>query len=156
MSILVIQLIIKQWDKGQRTQEHIAQRADISDRYVISIPPAVAAFNDQCVIDQHGDDLLGDRVNFSQNEDGQVKFDRFEVCLKNKVIKYQGESGSNLQTINVLDNQWFQCTYNWRYSVFEGGFYYWLYEEITFNIIIQDTLNKDIFLNSDPDIQLTG
>jgi len=156
MSILVIQLIIKQWDKSQRTQEHIAQRADLPDRYAISFPPAVAAFNDQCVIDQHGDDLLGDRVNFSQDEDGQVKFDRFEVCLKNKVINYQGESGSKLQTIKVLDNQWFQCTYNWRYSVFEGGFYYWLYEEITLNIIIQATLNKDIFLNSDPDIQLTG
>ena len=156
MSILVIQLIIKQWDKSQRTQEHIAQRADIPDRYAISFPPAVAAFNNQCVIDQHGDDLLGNRVNFSQGEDGQVIFDRFEVCLKNKVIKYQEESGNNLQTIKVLDKQWIKCSYNWRYSVFEGGFYYWLYEEITFNISIQDTLNKDIFLNSEPDIQLTG
>ena len=156
MSILVLQIIIKQWDKGQRTKEHIEQRAKIPEQYPIVSPPAFYVFNNQCVIDQHGDDLLGDRVSYSQGDNGKIKFDRFQVCLDSKVLEYLGESGNDHREIGSLDNQWIQCQYDWRYSVYEGGFYYWLYEEISLNLISISTLDENVFLNSDPAIFFTG
>ena len=157
MSILVLQIIIKQWDKSQRTDEHVEQRAGIPDQHPLDFPPAFYAFNNQCVIDQHGDDLLGDRVTYSQDDNGKIKFDRFQVCLNSKVLEYIGKSDSDKdrRTIGSLDNKWIQCKYDWRYSVYEGGFYYWLYEEVSINVISISTLNKNIFLNADPAIIFT-
>jgi hypothetical protein len=155
MSTLVLQIIIKQWDKSQRTKEHVEQRAEIPDQYPIVFPPAFYVFNNQCVIDQHGDDLLGDRVSYSQGDNGKIRFDRFQVCLDSKVLEYLGESGNDRREIGSLDNQWIQCQYDWRYSVYEGGFYYWLYEEISLNLISISTLDENVFLNSDPAIVFT-
>lgn len=152
MSILVLQIIIKQWDKGQRTKECVEQRAEIPDRYPIDFPPAFYVFNNQCVIDQHGDDLLGDRVTYSQGANGTVKFDRFQVCLNSKILEYIGkpDSDKGRRTIGALDKKWIQCKYDWRYSVYEGGLYYWLYEEVVLNAISISTLNGNVFLDSDP------
>jgi hypothetical protein len=163
MSILVLQIIIKQWDKGQRTQEYIEQRAEIPNQYPIAFPPAFYVFNNHCVIDQHGDDLLGDRVTYSTGSDGKIQFDRFQVCLDSKVLEYMGkgdsesasDSGKDRATIGSLDNNWIQCQYDWRYSVYEGGFYYWLYEEVTVNVISTSTLNENVFLNANPAIVFT-
>ena len=158
MSILVLQIIIKQWDKGQRTEEHVKKRAEIPDQYPIDFPPAFFVFNNQCVIDQHGDDLLGDRVRYSQDENGKITFDRFQLCLNSKILEYigQSESDNDRRTIGSLDNQWIQCKYDWRYSVYEGGFYYWLYEEVSLNLISLSTLDENVFLNSEPAIIFTG
>jgi len=157
MSILVLQIIIKQWDKSQRTEEHIEQRAKIPDQYPIDFPPAFYVFNNQCVIDQHGDDLLGDRLTYSQDENGKIKFDRFQVCLNSKVLEYigKGDSDKDRITIGSLDNNWIQCKYDWRVSVYEGGFYYWLYEEVSLNVISVSTLNENVFLNAKPEIIFT-
>ena len=157
MSILVLQIIIKQWDKSQRTKEWVAQRAEIPNQYPINFPPAYYVFNNQCVIDQHGDDLLGNRVTCSQSDDRKVRLDRFQVCLNSKVLEYTGKPDSNkdLRTIGSLDNKWIQCKYDWRYSVYEGGFYYWLYEEVILNVINIITLDESVFLNSDPAIVFT-
>ena len=157
MSILVLQIIIKQWDKSQRTAEHVAQRAELPDQYPIDFPPAFYVFNNQCVIDQHGDDLLGDRVTYLQGDNGKMKFDRFQVCLNSKVLDYIGEPDpdKNRRPIGSLDNQWIQCKYDWRYGVYEGGFYYWLYEEVVLNAISISTLNENVFVNSDPAIVFT-
>lgn len=157
MSILVLQIIIKQWDKSQRTEEHVEQRAEIPDQYPIGFPPAFYVFNNQCVIDQHGDDLLGDRVTYSQDDNGKIKFDRFQICLNSKVLEYIGErdSDKDRRTIGSLDNKWIQCKYDWRYSVYEGGFYYWLYEEVSLNVISISTLNENVFLNANPVIVFT-
>jgi hypothetical protein len=121
------------------------------------VPPAFYVFNNQCVIDQHGDDLLGNRVTYSQGDNGKIKFDRFQVCLDSKVVEYLGKPDSNTdgRTIGSLDNKWIQCKYDWRYSVYEGGFYYWLYEAVTLNVISISSLNQNVFLNSDPAIIFT-
>jgi hypothetical protein len=158
MSILVLQVIIKQWDKSQRTEECIEQRSEIPDQYTINSPPAFYAFNNRCIIDQHGDDWLGDRMTYSQSDNGKLKFDRFQACLNSKALEYTGKPDSNndSRTIGSLDNQWIQCKYEWRYSVYEGGLYYWLYEEVMLNAIVISTLNKNVFLNSDPAIFFTG
>ncbi len=154
MSILVLQIIIKQWDKSQRTAKHVEHRAEIPAHYGIDFPPAFYAFNKQCVIDQHGDDLLGDRVTYAQADNGMIKFDRFHICLNSKVLEYidKSEPGKAARAMGSLDNKWIQCKYGWRYSVYEGGFYYWLYEEVTLNAISISRLNENVFLNSEPAI----
>ena len=154
MSILVLQIIIKQWDKSQRTEEHIQQRAEIPDWYSINFPPACYVFDNQCVIDQHGDDLLGDRVKYSQGDNGKITFDRFQICLNSKVLEYTDklESDQGYKTIGSLDNNWIQCKYDWRYGVDEGGYIYWLYEEVTLNAISVGTLNEGVFSDVDPSI----
>ncbi|MGH2567383.1 MAG: hypothetical protein ACRDGA_03520, partial [Bacteroidota bacterium] len=111
MSILILQIVIKQWDKSQRTETHVLDRAKIPDKYPIIFPPAFYVFNKGCVIDQHGDDLLGDRVIYSQLADGKIRFDRFQVSLEDKVIEYLGttESDAVPGIIGSLDSKWIQC-----------------------------------------------
>jgi hypothetical protein len=154
MSILVLQIIIKQWDKSQRTKECVEKRAEIPDRYPINFPPALYVFEDQAVIDQHGDDLTGDRVTYSREGNGKMKFDRFQVTFNSKILEYidKQDYDKSGETIGSLDNNWIQCKYEWRYSVYEGGYYYWLYEEVTLNAISLSMLNEKVFLNSDPSI----
>ena len=158
MSILILQIIIKQWDKSKRTADHLKLRAEIPSQYIINSPPGFYVFNNQCVIDQHGDDLLGDRVTYSQNDKGKIKFDRYQVCLHQKTLEYTSTVGSDKdpKTIGSIDNKWIQCRYDWRYSVYEGGFYYWLYEEVVLNAICTRELDENIFLNSNPAIIFTG
>ena len=150
--MLVLQIVIKQWDKSQRIAAHVLERANIPDRYPILFPPAFYEFNKQCVIDMHGDDLQGRRVKSARMLDGKIKFDRFQVCLEDKVIEYFGvtKSDKGPRVIGSLNNQWVQCKYTDRYSVFESDFYYWLYEEVTLNAIWVSEFNEEIFLNIEP------
>jgi len=156
MSILILQIVIKQWDKSQRNDACVAQRADIPNQYALDFPPAFYAFNNQCVIDRHGDDLLGNRITYSEGDCGKIKFDQFRICLNSNILEYTGKPNSeqDSRTLGSLDHKWIQCHYNWRYSVYQGGFYYWLYESVTLNAISITALNKNVFLNSDPDIIL--
>jgi len=151
MGVLVLQIIITQWEKNQRTQKHIEERAQIAKQYPITFPPAFYAFDEQCVIDQHGDDILGDRLRYSQPNKDTIQIDRFRVSLSNKTLEYIGDIDSNsaARAIGTIDNHWTQCVYDWRYSVYEGGFYYWLYEEVTLNVIYVDALDDDIFISSE-------
>ncbi len=150
--MLVLQIVIKQWDKSQRTTVHVLERANIPDRYPIIFPPAFYEFNKLCVIDQHGDDLQGRRVKSAQLANGKIKFDRFQVCLEDKVIEYFGlpKSDKAPRVIGSLNNQWVQCKYTDRYSVFESDFFYWLYEEVTLNAICISEFDEQVFLNTEP------
>jgi hypothetical protein len=154
MSILLLQIVIKQWDKSQRTETHVLERAKIPDIYPIIFPPAFYGFNKKCIIDQHGDDRQGGRVKYSQLADRKIKIDRFQVCLDGKVLEYFGisEPGEVPRIIGSLNNKWIQCKYNWRYGVFESDMYYWLYEEVTLNTICISKLNEKVFLNAEPAI----
>lgn len=156
MSVLVLQIIIKQWDKSQRTQQHVEERAKIANRHLVAFPPAVYAFDKQVVIDQHGDDLLGNRLQYSQLDNNTIRFDRFQISLNNKTLEYieSPDTDTAHKTIGSVDNRWIQCKYNWRYGVDEGGFYYWLYEEVTLNAIYLNTLDENVFMNSEPEIVL--
>ncbi|WP_031437999.1 hypothetical protein [Methylobacter tundripaludum] len=150
--MLVLQIVTKQWDKSQRTAAHVLDRANIPNRYPIIFPPAFYEFNKQCVIDRHGDDVQGGRLKYAQLADGKIKFDRFQLSLEDKVIAYLGatqpDKASNV--IGPLNNQWVQCRYADRYSIFEGGFYYWLYEEVTLNAICIDEFNDNVFMDTEP------
>lgn len=151
MSLLILQIIIKQWDKSQRTDSHVEARANLPDRYLITFPPAVYACNEQCIIDPHGDDLLGNRISYAQPDSSKVKFDRFQVSLNSMMLDYIGETkASNPITLGSLEDNWIQCKYDWRYRVDEGGFIYWLYEEVTVNAISLNNFDENIFLNAEP------
>ena len=152
MSILVLQVTIKQWDKSQRTDSHIEARAKIPTQYLLAFPPAVYVANDQCIIDPHGDDILGNRISYSQTDDGKMIFDRFQVCLSKATLDYLGEEKTNNSAVSLgsLEDNWTQCNYDWRYRVEEGGFIYWLYEEVTLNAISLNSLDENVFLNAEP------
>jgi hypothetical protein len=154
MSILVLQIIIKQWDKSQRTSQHVEQRAKIPSYYSLKFPPAIYVFDDQCVIDQQGDDLLGNRLNYSQPDSDTIQLDRFQISLSSKILEYLAPPDSDIvaRSLGSLDNTWLQCKYHWRYGVDQGGFYYWLYEEFTLNAMVVNSLNENLFMNSKPEI----
>jgi hypothetical protein len=156
MSLLILQIVIKQWDKSQRTEAHERLRAAIPDQYSINFPPAFYVFDKRCVIDQHGDDIQCGRVKYSKVADQTIKFDRFQVGLDDKIIAYDGaKSGEAPRIMGSLDNQWIQCKYNGRYSIFESDRYYWLYEDVTVNALCSSTFNENVFLSADPAIVYT-
>jgi len=150
--MLVLQIVTKQWDKSQRTAAHVLDRANIPNRYPIIFPPAFYEFNKQCVIDRHGDDVRGGRLKYAQLADGKIKFDRFQLSLEDKAIAYLGATQPDKapNVIGSLNNQWVQCRYADRHSIFEGGFYYWLYEEVTLNAICIDEFNDNVFMDTEP------
>jgi hypothetical protein len=154
MSILILQIVIKQWDKSQLTEKHILDRASIPDKYPVVFPPAFYVFNEECVIDKHGDDLQGDRIKYSKSADGKIKIDRFQVCPESFDIEYLVSTKSDTipEIIGSLDNQWVRCKYNWRYGILENDMNYWLYEEVTLNAIRANELSENVFLNIEPAI----
>ena len=155
MSLLILQIVIKQWDKSQRTETHESRRATILDQYPIIFPPAFYVFDKHCVLDQHGDDIQGGRLKYAKVADQTIKFDRFQISLDDKVIAYDGaKSCKTPRIIGSLDNQWIQCKYNRRYSIFESDRYYWLYEEVTVNAISLSTLNETVFLSAEPAVTI--
>ena len=154
MSILVLQLIIKQWDKSQRTKQHVDERAEMVSHYPISFPPARYTADKQCVMDLHGDDRLNNRLSYSQPGNNIIQIDRFQVNLNKAELVYRNslsDPDSTATRIGSLESQWLQCTYEWRYSVYEGGLYYWLYEQITLNAISINAFDENIFLNATPE-----
>jgi len=150
--MLVLQIVIKQWDKSQRTAAHVLDRANIPDKYPIIFPPAFYEFHKQCVIDRHGDDVQGRCLKYAQLADGKIRFDRFLLNLEDKVIAYFGATRSDKapRVIGSMNNQWIQCRYTDRYSVFESDFYYWLYEEVTLNAICINEANENVFMDTEP------
>ena len=150
--MLVLQIVIKQWDKSQRTAAHVLERSGRPDSYPIIFPPAFYMFNKRCVIDQRGDDIQGGRIKYAQLADGKIQFDRFSLNIEGSVLEYIGvpRSDNAPSLVGVLNNQWLQCKYTDRYSVFESGFYYWLYEEVTLNAICIDEFNESVFINTEP------
>jgi hypothetical protein len=152
MSILVVQIIIKQWDKSQRTPQYIEDRAKVPCQYPLRFPPARYVFDKQCVIDQHGDDLSGNRVQYSQINGNLIQIDRFQINLTDMTLNYlaQADSASHARLIGSLKDSWLQCHYDWRYGVDEGGFYYWLYEDVTLNVMYVDQISEDLFMSSKP------
>ncbi len=150
--MLILQIIIRQWDKSQRTTADVLERADIPDRYPIIFPAAFYDFNKRCVIDKHGDDRLGGRLKYSLSAGGNLQFDRFQLSLEDQVLAYSGapKSDNTPLFISSMDNRWLQCTYTDRYSVFEGDFYYWLYEQVTLNAVGINEFNENVFMTGEP------
>ncbi len=156
MSVLVFQIVIKQWDKGQGSPEHIAARAAIPVRYAVATKPAYYVLDKPCIVDQHGDDIStsvfkSGRIKYGMLPDGRIRFDRFQVCGKEDgdILEYVSVD-KGCQTIGPLNQGWIQCQYGWRYSVEEVGMRYWMYEEVTLNAACMDELDAECFLKTEP------
>ena len=128
---IIIQLIIRQWDKGQRTPEEVAEREALPIAYPISIPPAQRIEDHDCIIDFHGDDRIGDRHKWRVTKDNILEIDEFAIDLTDKTLRYLSKS-------HTLQDNLVCIRYTWRYGVTHNGKHYWLYENITLNAISVD------------------
>lgn len=153
MNILVIQTVTRQWDKSQRSAEHTEARQQLPDRYPVDTRAAESLLGSKLVLEQHGDDTMGDRVKYQLMDDDKLIIDRFGFDLKNKTVAYfpPKEANASPKQITTMNDGWIQCQYEWRYRVFEGGFYYWLYEQFTINVRFVETLSDDVFTSSGPE-----
>mgnify|MGYP005854605889 CR=1 FL=1 len=158
LSTLVIQIVIKQWDKGQRTEADIRARQKTPDRYPVSVPAAYYLSDNQILLDQHGDDVMGNIIRYELTDNNQFIIDRFCFDLNNKTVGYIAQPDSMLPPGEIarLQDNWIQCHYDWRYKVYEGGLYYWLYEEIIVNACFTESLDEDVFMKSDPALVYQG
>ena len=166
MSLLVFQVVIKQWDRSQCTPDHANARAAIPVRYTVFSKPAYFVLDKPCIVDQHGDDIAtsvfkSGRITYGIMPDQRIRFDRFQVCGRSEGDSLVGDTleylstDKKVQRVGQLHQGWIQCQYNWRYSVEEGGQRYWMYEEVTLNAACMEEFDADYFLTTDPVITFT-
>lgn len=156
--MLVVQVVLKQWDKGQRSEADIKARARLPDRYPVTAPNARYLSEQPIVLDQHGDDVMGNRLRFELTGDSKFIIDRFGFDLKSRAVVHFPQPDSMLppEHIATLNDGWIQCRYQWRYKVYEGGLYYWLYEEFILNAAFVESLQQDMFMTSEPETVFQG
>lgn len=154
MSTCVFQIIIQQWDKSELSSSHVNDREKQAQRRQLGRDSTFYAFDKQCVIDKQGDDLTGKRITYKRIDEHTIQIDRYTIDLNTQQMNYVGVDDDAQPSVNLgsLEQRFIQCKYQWRYRVFEGGFYYWLYEQIIVNAICTDTLDADIFLEREPDV----
>jgi len=151
VSLLILQIIIKQWDKSQRSPADVMQRSAIGHQHAVYFPPALFVLDKRCVIDQHGDDRQGNRVKPPVVSNELLIFDRFYINTVDQSLAYWASKVDSLpHMVGSLNNQWLQCQYNCRYSVFQSGLYYWLYEDVIVNVAWLKHFDADVFLKSAP------
>ena len=148
MNRLVLQIIFRQWDKGQRSEQETQQRAALPDRYPVKVPPAQTLDAGDIILDQHGDDRLGNRLQYRQYPDQRFVIDRFHIDRANHRLAYDNDTA--LLTLGPLATPWIQCRYQWRYRVEEGGMIYWLYETVILNMAISEEFDPDLFVCTEP------
>lgn len=150
MNKLVLQVIIRQWDKPQLSEQHTQARQLLADRDVIS-PSALVLYEGLIHLDQHGDDVLGNRLHF-QLVDNCLLIDRFRFSLDRQTVEFKAKLEAEEPPIllTTLNEGWLQCQYQWRYRIEEGGFIYWLYEQVTLNACFVENVDANIFMGSLP------
>jgi hypothetical protein len=150
MQKLVLQIIIRQWDKSQLSEQYKKAREDLPDRYSIN-SSAFALSDGRILCDQHGDDLLGNRVRY-QLIDNALLIDRFRIDLDSQTVEFK----TRLQVdeppimLTTIKDGWIQCQYQWRYRVKEGGFIYWLYENVIVNVCFINEMDATVFMRTSP------
>lgn len=151
--MLVIQIVIKQWDKGQRSDAHVQARRQKPDRYPLTSSTLKPMGEQQLLLEQYGDDVMGNRIRYELTDDNQFIIDRFRFDLDRKSVEMISQPDSMLPSkpLTSINDNWVQCQYEGRYKVFEGGLYYWLYEEFTLNACFLESVQHDVFMTSEPE-----
>lgn len=151
MNKLILQITIQQWDKSQRTEQDTQARNALPNRHPVIIPPAKALFNDRLIIDQHGDDLMGNRLQY-QLVDNYLLIDRFRFGLNARTVEFKTKLTTHDMPIQLakIDDGWQQFHYQWRYRVEVDGYIYWLYESITVNAGFVADFDQSFFVVSEP------
>ncbi|MDZ7804203.1 hypothetical protein [Thiohalophilus sp.] len=148
MNRLWLQFIVRQWDKGQCSEQEMQRRAGLPDRYAVEIPPAQKLDAENIIIDQYGDDRLGNRLQYRQESNQLFVIDRFYIDRSNNRLAYSNDI--DRISLGSLVAPWTQCRYQWRYRVREGGMIYWLYETVILNIAISEDFDPGLFINTEP------
>lgn len=161
MKTLIFQVVLKQWDKSQRTDEHLAIRNAVKDRQTIQAKPEFVVLGAQCILDQYAinfsDDAkpvsgkhAGRELKKAMLANGAIKLDKLVISkteANGKALKLQFENDkAELHTVGELNNNWMQVKYQWRYSVEKNNQIFWLYEDTTINVAYVDKLNARYFL----------
>lgn len=156
MQQLVVQIIIFQWDKSQLSDAHKKARAGLPDRYPLKSSSLVLS-NKQILLDKHGDDISGNRIRYQLTDD-YFLIDRFRVGLKVKTVEFKPRLQADEPPILLtsLEEGWVQCQYQWRYRMDEGGYIYWLYENVVVNVCFAEQLDPGVFVNSSPTQRFTS
>jgi len=151
MNKLILQIIIRQWEKSQRSEQDTQARHALPDRYPVKIPPAKSLANDRLIIDQHGDDLMGNRVQYHLL-DNQLLIDRFRFDLNTQTVEFKAKltTGERPKQLAKIDDGWQQFHYQWRYRVEAGGYIYWLYESVILNAGFAADFDHQYFIVSKP------
>lgn len=150
MKKLVLQIIIHQWDKSQRTEHHEQLRQAMPDRYSIS-NEALTLFDNQVLLDRVGDDVSGNRISY-QLIDNHLLIDRFRFDLEARTVEFKPRLQADEPPILLatIKDGWAQCQYQWRYRIEEGGFIYWLYENVIVNAGFVEKVDAKLFMRSAP------
>ncbi len=147
----VVQIIRKQWDKGQHDNQHAFQT-----RLPIDKQTAIFAFDKRCIIDFQGDNRMNRSVIDAKPEGDWIQIDHFLINLKTNHITPVVDSQLKFESYDswVIKEKSLSFRYQWRYKVFEGGYYYWLYEYVVFNIAYDEAFEPLMFMKADPDVIL--
>ena len=156
MKKLVLQFVIQQWDKSQLTENHEQQRHALPDRYPIG-NEVLVLFDSQVLLEQFGDDVSGNRLQY-QLLDDQLFIDRFRFDLQTQTVEFKRQLKADEPPILLtsLKDGWIQCQYKWRYRMDEGGYIYWLYENVVVNVCFAEQLDPGVFVNSSPTQRFTS
>ncbi len=154
MNKLILQFIIRQWDKSQRSEQAIQARSALPDRYPVKIPPAESLFEERVIIDQHGDDLLGNRLQY-QRVDNTLLMDRFRFDLNAQTVEFKARliTAARPTQLAKIDKGWQQFHYQWRYRVEHNEQIFWLYESVILNAAYSARFADDLFVKKPPDQQ---
>jgi hypothetical protein len=158
MSLVIFQITIKQWDKGQNTPAHQHARSAMPTSFPITAEPAFNIFNTECIFEQHGDDVATNvfsngRIKKSVLSIDRVILDRFQIVNSPSgfVLEYF-INGEPPKILGQLNEDWIQARYTWRYSVLESNQIYWMYEEVTLNAMCVEELDADYFIKTLPSL----
>ncbi len=155
MNKLILQVIIRQWDKSQRSEQYAQARKALPNRYSVRTPPAKSLFEDRVIIDQHGDDLMGNRLQY-QLVDNHLLIDRFRFDLNSRTIEFKDQLKADTTPIQLskIVNGWQQLQYHWRYRVEHKKQIFWLYESVILNATYSEGVDEGLFVKSSPEHQL--
>lgn len=147
MKKLILQIIIRQWDKSQLSEQHKKAREDLPDRYPLN-PSGFILQEEQITLDQQGDDISGNRIRYQVTDD-YFLIDRFRIDLKAKTVEFKPRLQADEPPIFLtkIDKGWVKFEYQWRYRVEEGGFIYWLYEKVVVNICFLNEFDSNVFID---------
>ncbi|MEX1199808.1 MAG: hypothetical protein WEB02_03365 [Methylophaga sp.] len=151
MNKLILQIIIRQWDKSQRSEQDTQARNALPDRYPVNIPPAKSLFDDRVIIDQHGDDLSGNRLQYQLLGEFLI-IDHFRFDLNKKTVEFKNKltADANPLQLGTLGEGWQQFQYHWRYRIEHNQQIFWLYEDVILNSCFTKEPYNSVFLGVKP------
>lgn len=154
MESLILQFTIKHWDKSQQTERHVKQRQALATHHTVCLPPAITLANQRIILDQHGDNLPGNRIRYQLTDQQHFLIDRFRFDLNAQTIEFKPQLDASTEPVLLIEltsnSGWVQCCYQWRYRVDDGEFIYWLYEAVTLNACFVSQLEQNVFMDSEP------